>query len=221
MKARPTGATLRVTMSQTSSVEPSASASSSSARSLVDLVEGGARYRDISSYLDALSPADKLAQVLAVTGKRVGKLYDCVADAPTTLLEEFAPNTLAEGETLIYEGRNSLPMFTRFQKRFQRGKDGIVVGFNFQTMSFVTGPGYFVVVDGDDFKPNELLFDYTREPPFFPAGWPEYKPNTKGLSKQVYGNMKDYCRRVAKGVVVGAAFRNGKAEGAWFTLTHA
>jgi formate dehydrogenase assembly factor FdhD len=31
--------------------------------------------------------------------------------------------------------------------------------------------------------------------------------------------MKDYCRHVARGVLVGSAFRNGKPENAFFTLT--
>lgn len=181
------------------------------------LLTRGARYQDISAYLDALSPADRLDQVLAVTGSAVGKLYEAVADAPKISVAEFCPPDLTEGKTLIYEGRNSLPSFSRFQKRFQRRGDK-VVGYNHQTMSFVTGPGYFVPVDGDDFR-NELLFDYTQEPPFFPEGWPPYKPNNHLFSKLVYFNMKDYCRRVAKGVIVGAAFKKSVAQGAFFTLT--
>ena len=184
---------------------------------LTDLLKRGARHREISAYLDALPAAERLEQVLAVTGSAVGKLYDAVADAPQITVAEFCPPDLSESRTLIYEGRNSLPSFSRFQKRFQR-RGSQVVGYNHQSMSFATGPGYFMTVDGDDFR-KELLFDYTQEPAFFPEGWPAYKPNGHMLSRLVYFNMKDYCRRVAKGVIVGAAFKKGVAQNAYFTLT--
>ncbi len=181
------------------------------------MLSRGARHDEIAAHLDALPATERLAQVLAITGSSVGKLYDAVAGAPPISVAEFCPPELAERKTLIYEGRNSLPAFSRFQKRFQRRGDQ-VVGYNHQTMSFATGPGYFITVDGDDFR-RELLFDYTQEPPFVPEGWPPYAPNSSLRSRLVYFNMKDYCRRVARGVIVGAAFKKGVAQGAYFTLT--
>ncbi len=58
-----------------------------------------------------------------------------------------------------------------------------------------------------------------RPPPAEPAGWPAYKPNERGLSRFVYGHMHDYVRRVARGVVVGKAYRHGKEQDAYFSLT--
>lgn len=195
----------------------------SAASTLKSLLREGATSRDLASYLDALEPAARLAEVLAITGRGIAALYDAVADAPAITMDEFLPET--EAGVRIYEGRNSLPTFTRFQKRFVRVEGGVVVGYNHQTWSFVTGPGYFVVdppnTRRDDF-PNELLFDYTQEPPVLPGqevGWPAYKPNDRGLSRSVYMDMKDYCRRVARGVVVGKAWKNGVDQNAWFTLT--
>jgi hypothetical protein len=182
------------------------------------LLDGGGRYADISAHLDALSPEERLAQVLAVTGSRVGKLYDAVEGGPAVTVADWFPPATSEGKTIILEGRNSLPSFSRFQKRFFRRGD-VVVGYNHQAMSFVTGPGFFVTTNGDDTHPGELLFDYTLESPFVPEGWPAYKPNGSGFSKLVYQHMKDYCRRVANGVIVGAAFKQGKAQNAYFTLT--
>jgi hypothetical protein len=186
--------------------------------SLSELVDSGANYSRISTYLDGLPPALRLEQMLAITGKRVGKLYDCVADAPAFSPADFWPEGRKDDQTVIFEGRNSLPTFSRFQKRFCRRKDTIV-GYNHQTFSPVTGPGYFVVAAEDETHPGELLFDYTQEPPFKPAGWPSYKPNKSGLSRLVYFNMKDYCRRVAKNILVGAAFKGGEAQGQFFSLT--
>lgn len=190
------------------------------ARSLVDLVDGRASREDIASFLDALPGPQRLAEVKAVGGKKVGKLYDLVAGGPAVTIETFLPAGTRDGQIVIFEGKNSLPSpVSHFQKRFVR-QDGKVVGYNHQSTSFVTGPGFFVTTDGDDSHPGELLFDYTQTPPFFPAGFPPYVANTKGLSRLVYKDMKDYCRRVANGIIVGKAYKLGVEQGAWFTLTH-
>jgi len=184
------------------------------------MLQGEATAADIARHLDALDPAERLAQVLAVKGKWVKALYERMADAPVVTLEELVPGATA-GTTLIYEGRNSLAMFTRFQKRFLRLPSGVIVGYNHQSMQWITGPGYFVLQgpDGQPPVPNEPYVDYITEPPEIPEGWPAYKPNNRGLSKSVYGNMHDYLRRVATGVVVGKAYRAGEDIDAHFSLT--
>jgi hypothetical protein len=190
------------------------------------MLEEGARSADIARHLDALEPHAKLAQVLAVKGKWVKALYDAALGAPPVRLDEFVPPSTT-GTTLIYEGRNSLALFTRFQKRFLRTKKGVIVGYNHQSMMWLTGPGHFVfqAADGKDPVPDEPYIDYIAEPPEIPEGWPAYKPNDQGLSRPVYGFMHDYMRRVANEVYVGKAYRLaediGPAEdiGAYFSLT--
>lgn len=195
-----------------------ATAPSATTTTLARLLESGTTARDIDAHLDALDPAARLEQVLAVTGRGVKRLYEAVADGAPPSLEELIP-TGTEG-MLVYEGRNSLAAFSRFQKRFVR-KGGLVLGYNHQSMAFVTGPGYFVVhpPSGSGEHGKELDFDYTTPPPAEPAGWPAYKPNERGLSRFVYGHMHDYVRRVARGVVVGKAYRHGKDQDAYFSLT--
>jgi hypothetical protein len=196
-----------------------AASSTSSASSLAGLLQDKASAKEIESFLDGLSPSARLQQVLSITGSGVARLYHAVADAPVLSLEEFVPQS-TKG-TLIYEGRNSLPMFTRFQKRFARAPGGEVVGYNHQTMSIVTGPGYFVAKapSGQGEHGKEILFDYTEKPPFIPDGWPAYKSNESGFSRLVYRNMKDYVRRVARGVVVGKAYELDVDRRAYFSLT--
>jgi hypothetical protein len=186
---------------------------------LAALLRSGATRRAIESHLDGLAPYARVEQVTSVGGHLVGKLYDAVAGGEPLTLEDFVPR--GENGTVIFEGKNSLPAFSRFQKRFARVGD-VVVGYNHQTMAFATGPGYFVVQkprEGES-HPDELYFDYTSEPPRgWPHDWPKYKPNTIGLSRAVYMNMKDFCRRVGNGVLVGKAYKLGVAQGAYFTLT--
>jgi hypothetical protein len=191
----------------------------SSASSLAHLLDAGASAKEIEQYLDGLSVRDRVAQVLRVTGSGVKRLYNAVASGTPASIDELIPPG-AKG-TVIYEGRNSLPLFSRFQKRLTRLEDGRVIGYNHQLMSFVTGPGYFWVrpATGEGEHAKELFFDYTEAPPLEPSGWPAYKPNDRGFSKAVYGNMKDYMRRVATGVVVGKAYRGGVAENAFFSLS--
>jgi hypothetical protein len=166
----------------------------------------------------ALSPAERVEQLRAVTGKAVKRLYDAVAGAPEFTLEDLVPP--GETGTVIYEGRNSLPMFSLFQKRFTR-IGGKVVGYNHQTMAWVTGPGYFVVeaAKSDGPHPGELLFNYTLEPNVTVPGWPEYKANDRGLSRAVYMNMLDWCRKVGPGVLVGKAYKLDVEQGAYFSLS--
>lgn len=198
---------------------PSADSSSAPAE-LRALLQAETPHTEITRHLDALDPEERLRQVLAVKGKWVKALYERMAAAPPATLDEFVPPA-STGTTLIYEGRNSLAMFTRFQKRFFRTKSGVVVGYNHQSMQWATGPGYFVVqpADGQPPVPNELYIDYISEPSEIPEGWPPFKPNSRGLSKAVYYNTHDYMRRVASGVYVGKAYRLTEDIDAHFSLT--
>jgi hypothetical protein len=188
------------------------------ATSLGHLLQEGASAGDIAGYLDGLAPDARIEEVLGVTGRGVKRLYEAVLGGAPPSLEELIPES-TEG-VLIYEGRNSLAAFSRFQKRFVR-KGGLVLGYNHQTMSFVTGPGYFAVhaPSGSGEHGEELDFDYTLPPPSEVPGWPAYRPNEQGFSRFVFGHMHDYVRRVARGVVVGKAYRHGKDQDAYFSLT--
>ena len=208
----------------TSHADAGSATSVSSTDSLGVLVRRGASQKTIAAHLDGLAPYARLQEVLAVQGSLVGKLYDAVAGAEPLALTDIVP--ASETATVILEGRNSLPAFTRFQKRFVRIGDRIV-GYNHQLMSVVTGPGYFVTQPptAGETHPDELFFDYTafdhgsEGPSGVPASWPPFKPNSAALSRLVYMSMKDYCRRVADGVLVGKAYKNGAAQNAYFTLT--
>jgi hypothetical protein len=193
----------------------------SSAASLAHLLDARVSAKEIESYLDELPVRERVRQVLSITGRGVARLYHAVADAPPLSLDELVPP--ATKGTLIYEGRNSLPAFSRFQKRFLRLDGDQVIGYNHNPalVTFLTGPGYFWVrpPSGEEPHKNELFFDYTEAPPTEPPGWPAFKSNDRGLSKFVYGNMKDYMRRVARGVVVGKAYRGGVDQKAYFSLS--
>ena len=188
---------------------------------LMRLLSERASRETIREHLDGLSPRDRVQEALSLHGDQVGQLYDATAGGPPLSLTDFVPASVADGTTIIFEGRNSLPSFTRFQKRFARLESGQVIGYNHQLFAFATGPGFFAVKDADASAdvPDELYFDYTERPRWVPVGWPGFKPNESGLSYLVYRGMKDYMRSVADNVVVGAAYKGGKLQRQYFLLT--
>jgi len=186
---------------------------------LRDLLRQHATRETIATFLDGLSARERVDEALSLRNKEVGQLYQAVVGGPETTVEDFLPAEVADDTTIIFEGRNSLPAFSRFQKRFAR-IDGQVVGYNHQTMAFATGPGFFVVRPGSlraDVA-NEAYFDYTSAPTAVPTGWPEFKPNDAGLSNLVYRGMKDYMRKVATNVYVGEAYKGGRSQKQFFIL---
>lgn len=164
----------------------------------------------LATALDALDHNQRVAWMRGLGRGQLRALYELAAGGPPLSVDHFHG---AEGEIVHNHGQNSLPAFTVFQKRVVR-RGEIVHGFNFQTMSPLTGPGHFLVFqDGP-----EVLFDYRGLPPDVPEGFPPLAPNDRGLSRLVYGGMVDRVRRVSQHAVIGAAFKGDKAMGAWFML---
>lgn len=126
-----------------------------------------------------------------------------------------------EGEVVIHEGRNSLPAFNDFQKRFVLLK-GKVQGYNHQSNAWFTGPGHFTkfAVGPDDPRAagHEVVIDYVNHPTENHPDFPPLKHNMSGFSRFVYGGTQDWCRRVSKHVVIGEARRKEKPIGAYFLL---
>lgn len=177
---------------------------------------------DIAQFLDGLSSEDRVSAIRTIGAKDQHKLYDAAAGfAPVKLIELVQPDVPDLGVVRHY-GKNSLPLFTEFEKRFSRppGQDSStpdeLMGFNFQTMSPITGPGYFMATEDKD--RGEVLVDYRRLPDCHPPDWPEIRSNERGLGRFVYGFMVDTLRRVSEHVTIGSASRGGKDLGNWFVL---
>lgn len=169
------------------------------------------RLSPITAALDALSHDQRVNWMRGLGRRELRALYELASQGEPLTVAHF---TRGEGEVVIHHGQNSLPAFTVFQKRIV-SRGGVVQGFNFQSMSAVTGPGHFTVhQDGD-----EVLFDYIQVPADAPAEFPAVKPNDQGLSRLVYGGMIDRNRRVSTHCVIGSAYRGEKAQGAWYMLT--
>jgi hypothetical protein len=176
----------------------------------------------IAALLDGLDHPDRVAATRALGRREQARLYAAVEGFLPLRLEDMVPSGVPDFSEVRHHGRNTLPAFTHFEKRFcrPRGADPqkpeALYGFNFQTLSPVTGPGYFLAVEAEG-RP-EVLVDYNRVPQEHPEGWPAIRPNEAGLSRFVYGFMVDTLRRVSGHVTIGSAARKGKDMGSWFVL---
>jgi hypothetical protein len=180
------------------------------------LIEKDAPFDALGGHLDALEAERRIAEVRTLGASEQKKLWAVVKGKGELDLATFVGGY---GRTAIYEGKNTLPTFSFFQKRFYcREPSSEVVGYNHNS-GFVTlfaGPGYFLPTAAAD---GELLLDYTRTPREAPPGWPELRANTGLIPGIVYGGMLDYVRYVSKDTVIGAAFKNGKPRNQYFMLT--
>lgn len=189
---------------------------------LARLRESSIKNVDVAKFLDALSGEDRIEAIRAIGGKEQRRLYDAVEGFAPVRLVELVPPGAADLGVVRHYGKNSLPLFTEFEKRFARAP-GVeaaapneLMGFNFQPLSPVTGPGYFIATE--DVQRGEVLIDYRRVPDCHPADWPAIRGNEGGLARFVYGFMIDTLRRVSEHVTIGSASRDGKDTGNWFVL---
>lgn len=198
---------------------PMVAVADTSQKTLADLLaDENVKQPELAAHLDALDSPSRVREIRALGKKAQRRLWQACADAPAFETEELVAG-VAPGQPVIWAGKNSLPLFTIFEKRFAK-VDGNVIGYNHQSISWLTGPGYFGVIPSPE-NPREVRVDYTREPAATtntPSGWPKIKPNKSGLSRLVYYNLYDYLRRVSRDVVIGSATRLGKSMDSYFVL---
>jgi hypothetical protein len=186
------------------------------------LAENRDKPAELARFLDPLSHEQRVEVVRSLGRAQQKSLWEVVDGFAPVRLVELVPPQTPELQQVRHVGKNTLPAFTHFEKRLCRlpGSDpeapDQLAGANFQTMSPVTGPGYFLAFDCPDRA--EVLIDYRKLPDRHPDGWPEIRSNEKGLSRFVYGFMVDTLRRVSEHVTIGSAARDGKELGSWFTL---
>ncbi len=178
----------------------------------------GITLKEITEYLDSLTNEEEIAEIITLGKKEQMKLWDLAEEAPEALtLEYFVPADAEPLKPFVFEGKNSLPAFTRFQKVFYKQHDGTIGGYNNQKLAPITGWGY-MILEKPDPNSKEVLVNYLKIPSEKPEGWPEIKPNCSGLSRFVYCNMIDHLRWVNRDVVIGRAYKKGKPMPNWFVL---
>ena len=172
----------------------------------------------VALHLDGLSPAERIEQVRAVPGKLQGKLFEAARGFKAIDFDDYVPPATPVRTFVRHYGKNSLPLFSHFEKRFARpAPDSPVLwGFNHGPLMGVIGPGHFVMRTGPE--QGELHVDYYSTPPEALEGAPELAPNDRGISTAVYGHMIDVLRGVSEHVSIGRAVKKGKETPNYFLL---
>jgi hypothetical protein len=172
----------------------------------------------LSSHLDGLNHDDRVRQVRQVPGKLQGKLYDAADGHGELDHDYFVPGELPDGQFVRHYGKNSLPAFSIFEKRFARphADSPVMWGYNHSSMMPLVGPGHFVLRTGPQF--GEMHVDYYSVPPQRLDGAPPLARNDRGISTLVYGHMIDVLRRVSFHVTIGRAVKKGKQTPNYFLL---
>ena len=177
---------------------------------------------EIARALDSMSHVERVRAIRATSRADQRRLYRAVEGARALGMSDVVPPQMPALAPVRHHGKNTLPAFTWFEKRFCRPADADphqpdrLWGYNEQSLRWLTGPGYFVLRPAP--RPGELVVDYTCVPGERPAAWPEIRPNERGLSRFVYGFMVDTLRGVSTHVSIGSAARHGRDIGSWFLL---
>jgi hypothetical protein len=148
------------------------------------------------------------------------KLYEAVKGFRPVTLDDYVPAGTPPLTEVITWGMNTLPAHNHFQKRFCKPADpeakDRLVGFNFQGLSGLTGPGYYVAHPATD--AGEVDVDYTMVPTEKVSTWPEIVPNSVKLGRLVYYGMIDVMRGISTHVSIGRARKKHGWMDAWFVL---
>lgn len=186
------------------------------------LIQQGAPLEALADHLDGLAHDGRVRAIRGVGGKGQRRLW-ALAEGNAAQMDAIVPADRPPLAQVRHFGKNSLPMFSHFEKRFCRPVEGATEwwGYNHQPNAWVTGPGYFICKPSTEPERGAVVVDYHHVPPTdhpLPEGWPAVKPNDRGLSKPVYGFMEDYLRRVSVHVTIGRAWRHGKETQNHFIL---
>lgn len=205
----------------TSTEDPTRDVHGDAAKALRRLIlDPHANPSQICNYLDSLPDGERARASRSLGMEHQRRLWNLVDRFAELSLEDMVPGTQKALSPVPHFGRNTLPVHSHFEKRFYRYTNGsgesAVGGSNFQSLAWLTGPGYYVATE--DAGRRELLIDYRRLPSKRPKAWPAIVSNERGVSRFVYGFMVDTCRRVSEHVTIGRANRHGKDMPAWFTL---
>lgn len=192
---------------------------------LRSLIHSGASIVEIASFLDGLPGDARLAEAMSLRPRDQRALWDrCVGGQPITL-QHFVPAGTPANTEVIHHGRNTLPIFRFFQKRFALPAAGANTagGYNEGFTRRFIGPGYFVLRDTAAeaawAERGAWVVDYHQVPQApVVEGWPTIVPNSVGLQMFVYKGTRDFMRRVSSHVSIGRAWKGETALPAWFVL---
>ncbi len=174
----------------------------------------------IASVLDGLGHEGRCHTIRTWSKAQMEAIFEAAKGFHPIDLDFLVPSGVEPLVEIIHDGQNTLPMFSRFQKRFVKteGESFPITGYNHQSMQGFTGPGYFGVTQGEGDHEGELVIDDRQIPTKKPDAWPAIRDNEGGIAGIVNGGMVDYLRAISSHVSIGVAFKDGKPRHQWFAM---
>ena len=176
---------------------------------------------EVAAWLDALAPNVRIEETRALGPAPQAALWRLTAGRTFTL-DDLVPPDYGPLEPVRHFGRNTLPAFRLFEKRFCRPSvptpEPCLWGYNEGPTRALVGPGYFVTRLTPNDPRGGSVVDYWQVPTERPTQWPEVRDNTDGLQRFVYARMHDFLRKVSAHVSIGRAWREHKATDNYFVL---
>jgi hypothetical protein len=187
---------------------------------LTTFIEPTIDLKRISEILDGLGHEGRVHTIRTWSKHQHERIFEAAKGFRPLDLDFLVPGSVGPLVEVIHDGHNTLPMFTRFQKRFVKleGEAFPIGGYNEHAMQGFTGPGYFGVTKGEGEREGELAIDYSKIPKHKPPSWPAIRGNDSGLAALVNGGMIDYLRGISTHVSIGVAYKDGKPRNQWFAL---
>jgi len=185
------------------------------------ILEANVDIEALAAWLDGLDSAERIREVQAVGPAAQRRLWS-LARGRAVRLEDLVPADRGPLETVRHHGRNTLPAFRLFEKRFCRpspGEDQTVAwGYNEGHTRAIIGPGYFIARPTGGDSRGAFVVDYYQVPPGRPADWPAVKHNKQGLQRFVFAEMHDFLRKVSTHVSIGRAYKRDRETPNCFLL---
>ncbi len=185
------------------------------------ILDAHADIQAIAAWLDGLDGPTRLALVRAVGPAAQRRLWSLARGRALTL-DDLVPADRGPLETVRHFGRNTLPAFRLFEKRFCRPPAnmdvGMAWGYNEGHTRALIGPGYFVARPTPGDSRGAFVVDYYQVPTAKPADWPTLKHNKQGLQRFVFAEMHDFMRKVSRHVSIGRAYKRDRETPNCFLL---
>jgi hypothetical protein len=173
----------------------------------------------LSKDLDEIGHFARVWSVRQWTRADMARLWEAAKGFRSIRLNDLVPSSVPPLVEVIHDGKNSQPAFKIFQKRFCRPADPALgeslVGYNHQSFSFFTGPGYYVARPSAEV--GEVNIDYRLLPKEKPEDWPPILRNDARLGRFTYYGIVDVMRGLSSHVCIGRLKKRTWLD-AWFVL---
>jgi hypothetical protein len=186
---------------------------------LRNLIEVHLDLARLAKDLDEVGHFARLWSVTRWSREDQAKVFEAAQGFRPLTFDDFVPASAPPHVEVTHLGKNSLPTATRFEKHFikpsQPDTGDVLIGRNFQFLSPLSGPGFYVAHLSEA---GEVNFDYAETPKESLASWGTVRPNDVGISTFIYKDVVDVMRGVSSHVTIGRVKRRGQFLDNWFVL---